>query len=73
MSLGTAITVAAIAVLSVRARGLALRLSAVTGGGWTAYVSPVLAVAGGAAIMLLGAGLLEASFDTAPARRSMGL
>ena len=73
MSLGTAITVAGIAILSIKGRDLALRLSAAAGGGWTAYVSPLLAIGGGVIILLLGAGLLEASFDTAPARRSMGL
>ena len=73
MSIGTAMTVAAIAFLSVKGRDLALRLSGATGGSWTAYVSPLLAIGGGVVILLLGAGLLEASFDTVPARRSMGL
>ena len=70
MSAGTAITVSALAILSVHARRFALRLlgsetGAAVGGG------AVLAVLGGGFLLLMGTGLLTASFD-APVR-SLGL
>ena len=71
ISLGTAITVSAIALLSVQARKLALSLA---GSGTTVWVDRVawsLALGGGALLVLFGWGLMAASFD-APVR-SMGL
>lgn len=73
MAVGTAITVSAIAFFSVKARDLALRFVAAGTSGVTPYASALIALSGGVVIILIGVGLLEASLDTAPARRSMGL
>lgn len=70
ISLGTALTVSAIAVLSVQARKLAL-LVAGSGTVWVDGVAWSLALVGGFVLILLGWGLMAASFD-AP-MRSMGL
>ncbi|MGI9354829.1 MAG: nickel/cobalt transporter [Rhizobiaceae bacterium] len=70
ISLGTALTVSAIAVLSVQARKLALSLAG-SGTVWVDRVAWSLALAGGVVLILLGWGLMAASFD-APVR-SMGL
>jgi len=70
ISLGTALTVSAIAVLSVQARRIALSLAG-SGTIWVDRVAWSLAFAGGVVLILLGWGLMAASFD-APVR-SMGL
>lgn len=71
MSVGTAITVTALALLSVHARSLALKLSGATGSR-AAIASSVVTAAGGVILLAMGYGLLVASFAPAPAR-SMGL
>ena len=70
MSVGTAITVSALAIASVGARGLAVRLLGSSGVAATTllYGLPLL---GGLVLTAMGLGLLAGSFD-APAR-SMGL
>lgn len=70
MSAGTAITVSALAVLSVKARGLALNLLGSTSG-VAGALSQAIAVTGGLVLIAMGYGLLINSFD-APVR-SMGL
>lgn len=71
MSAGTAITVTALALLSVHARSLALKLSGATGS-TAAIASSVVTLGGGVILLAMGYGLLVASFAPAPAR-SMGL
>jgi len=70
MSIGTAITVSLLAIASVGARGLVMRLLNVSGGaaGVLSYGLPVL---GGLVLAAMGFGLIAGSFD-APAR-TMGL
>ncbi len=70
ISLGTALTVSAIAVLSVQARKVALSLAG-SGTAWVDRAAWSLALAGGAVLVLLGWGLMVSSFD-APVR-SMGV
>ena len=50
-----------------------MRFATAGASGVTPYASALIALCGGIVILLIGAGLLDASFDTAPARRSMGL
>ncbi|EFL88866.1 high-affinity nickel-transporter [Ahrensia sp. R2A130] len=71
MSAGTAITVTALALLAVNARSFALKLSGATGN-TAAMASGVITLGGGVLLMIMGYGLLAASFAPAPAR-SMGL
>ncbi|MDD9911000.1 MAG: nickel/cobalt transporter [Ahrensia sp.] len=70
MSFGTALTVSAIAILSVQARKLAYRLAG-DGTTWMDNMVWLLAMAGGTVLVLFGWGLMLATFD-APSR-SMGL
>lgn len=70
ISLGTALTVSAIAVVSVQARKLALSLAG-SGTFWVDRLAWSLALVGGALLVLLGWGLVASSFDTPV--RSMGL
>ena len=70
ISIGTAITVSTLAILSVQARKLAVTLldGAV---GKADAIGNGIALVGGAALILLGYGLMQTTFD-APIR-SMGL
>ncbi len=70
ISIGTAITVAALAFMSVKARDASMKLLGV-GGGSLSVATNGLALLGGAVLILLGYGLMAATFD-APVR-SMGL
>lgn len=70
MSLGTAITVSALAITSVGARNIALKLLG-TSSGWGERISAAVAILGGGFLALTGLGLYISSME-APAR-SMGL
>ena len=70
MSVGTAITVSALAVLSVQARGFALRLMG-TNNSLAAFAANSATIACGLLLLSIGIGLMTTSF--APPIRSMGL
>ncbi len=70
MSMGTAITVTALAVLSVKMRDTAMNILGMSSG-LAERASLMVAFAGGVILIAMGYGLLSASFD-AP-MRSMGL
>lgn len=65
MAVGTALTVSVLAVLAVGSRSLALSL--VEGTRWAGRVELALTLAGGLAVVLVGALLLAGSFQTVPA------
>lgn len=70
MSIGTAITVSALAIAAVSARDVALKLLGSTGALGTTLGS-IVAVGGGTLLILFGVGLFLGSFE--PPTRSMGL
>jgi len=67
MALGTALTVSALAVLAVQARGWASALVSRRGGGLLAGAGDWVALAGGLLILLMGMALFVAALGTAPA------
>ena len=67
MSLGTAITVSALAVAAVSSRGLAMRFASGLDNRWTGYLEAGLMLVGGAVILIFGL-LLLAALVTEPAR-----
>lgn len=71
ISIGTALTVAMLAVVSVKARDLAVQLSGGASSKTATYIANGAALLGGIVLIALGTGLLNASFE--PVRRSMGL
>lgn len=67
ISIGTALTVSALALLTVFSKNMALRLAGKTDGIWAKRLELMLRLAGGGLILLMGLTLLIASF-TEPAR-----
>ena len=70
MSMGTAITVSALAITSVGARNVAMKLLGASNS-WGDRLGAYLAIIGGAVLTLMGIGLYVSSL--APPVRSMGL
>ena len=70
MSLGTALTVSALAITSVGARNFAMKMLG-SSGTWGDRLGAYAAIAGGLFLGLIGGGLFYGSFE--PATRSMGL
>ena len=66
MSLGTAITVSALAVLTVFSKNLALRTAGQVDSPWALRVERGLKIAGGVALIALGLSLLYASLASPP-------
>lgn len=66
MSLGTALTVSALAIVTLLSKNLALRLAGSTDNRLTAKIETGLRIAGGLAILLMGMFLLIGSFVTPP-------
>ncbi len=66
MSLGTAITVSALAVLTVFSKNLALRAAGKVDSPWAHRVERGLKIAGGAALVALGLLLLAGSLTSPP-------
>lgn len=61
MSIGTAITVSLLAVLTLASKSIALRLAGVADNGWTTRIERGLKIAGGLLILLLGMTMLANS------------
>ncbi len=66
MSLGTAITVSTLAVLTVFSKNLALRVASRTESRWAVRLEWMLMAAGGAMILIFGLTLLASSFSGPP-------
>ncbi len=66
MSVGTAITVSTLAVLTLFSKNAALRLAGTADGPWGARIERGFALAGGAFILLMGIFLLAGSFVAPP-------
>lgn len=66
MSLGTALTVSALAIVTLLSKNLALRLAGSTDNRLTAKIETGLRIAGGFAILLMGVFLLIGSFVAPP-------
>ena len=62
MSVGTAITVSTLAILTVSSRHLAMRLVGTVDNNWTSYVEKGLKFAGGLFILVMGILMLASSF-----------
>lgn len=73
MSLGTAITVSILAILAVQARDLARRLLRPTPIGALQYSGPLVGIAGGLVIFLVGWTLFHGTLTVAPIRHPLGL
>lgn len=73
MSLGTAITVSVLAILAVQARDLARRLLRPTPIGALQYSGPLVGIAGGLVIFLVGWTLFQGTLTVAPVRHPLGL
>ncbi len=73
MSLGTAITVSILAILAVQARDLARRLLRPTPLGALRYAGPLVGIAGGLVIFLVGWTLFQGTLAVAPVRHPLGL
>ncbi|AHE98830.1 nickel/cobalt transporter [Thioalkalivibrio paradoxus] len=73
MSLGTAITVSALAILAVQARGWARRLLRPTRLSGLRYAGPGIGLAGGAVIFFVGWTLFQGTLAIEPVRHPLGL
>ncbi len=73
MSLGTALTVAVIAVLAVQARDWTRRLLQPTGWSGLRYAGPLIGLVGGGVIFFVGWTLLQGTLTLEPVRHPLGL